>query len=104
MSQDDFHEHNMSDFDHDDDASCMEDMAEHRYYEHDMVDHHYDHGDELYTDYTSRSIIDEADHHIIYGTSSTRTNFKATTTRSSYSPTPTARAPSTSRWDNFSDT
>ena len=64
MSQDDFHEHNMSGFDHDDDASCMEDMAEHRYYEHDMVDHHYDHGDELYTDYTSTSIIDEADHHI----------------------------------------
>ena len=69
MSHDDY-EQDMDDhnFDHDYDASCMEDMADHRYYEHDMVDHHhYDHGDELYTDYTSTSIIDEADHHINYG-------------------------------------
>ena len=64
MRQDDHHENNMSGFDHDDDASCMEDMAEHRYYEHDMVDHHHhDHGDEIYTDYTSTSIIDGVEKH-----------------------------------------
>ena len=40
-----YHDHDMGDFDHDYDASCMEDMADHRYDEHDMVDHHhyYDH-------------------------------------------------------------
>ena len=54
-------------YDHDYDASCMEDMADHRYYEHDMVDHHYyDHDVELYTDYTSTSIIDGAEHHTNY--------------------------------------
>ena len=61
------YDHDMGDFDHGYDDSCMEDMADHRYYEHDMVDHHhYEHGDELYTDYTSASIIDEAEHHTNY--------------------------------------
>ena len=42
-------------------------MVDHRYYEHDMVDHHYyDHDVELYTDYTSTSIIDEVERRTNY--------------------------------------
>ena len=57
-----YNDHDMGDFYHDYDASCIEVMADHHYYEHDMVDHHYyDHDVELYTEYTSTSIIDEAE-------------------------------------------
>src|SRR5664279_1432333 len=67
QDMDDYY-HNM-DLHNDYDASCMEDMEDHRYYEHDMVDHHYyDHDVELYTDYTSTSIIEMVEHHTNYDT------------------------------------